>query len=297
MAYPGMFTEETRPGAIGGQSPLAMDAGTPSVLDRVFPRKWLNRPRFDAPGARKAIAEDSLPPETFPELVGEDRGGKPERLSIPLAPPTSTGTKYPDLGQIAEMAKPENDAIRRAAHASINAAMPKAIPPQAKEIPGTLHYSVGGGPMRSRAPGQGGPAGEDFSASQGAGFGQTWKPGAGGYMQSDIESLPWEQKPESYRESHLSPAEEAMSPMGAARAKSSLEHDAEVGRRRDYEASVNHLRDLAAQATQQAQSLPEAERAKAVAGINADLEDRLKTVTQSFGIGARMTSNALYSGI
>jgi hypothetical protein len=299
MAYPGMFTEETRPGHFTGQSPLEMDAGTPTLMDRMFPRKWINRSIFDAPGARKAIVEDALPPETFPGLDGG--GGKPEHLSVPPSPPGSTGTKYPDLrSQIAEMAQPEHDAERRAAAARINAAMPRPVPaPSGPETPGpagTLHYSVGGGPMRSRAPGQGGPAGEDFSATQGHGFGETWKPGGGGYMQADINSLPYEQKPESYRATHMSPADLAMSPAGAEAAKSNLQEDVEKRRRGDYEASVNHLRGLATQAIQQAQSLPEAERAKAIEGINTDLEDRLKTVTQSFGIGARMTSNALYSG-
>jgi hypothetical protein len=231
----------------------------------------------------------------------EDRGGKPEHPANPPAPAASTGTRYPALQDmtIAEMSRPENDAKRMAAVASTNAAMPKAVPPLGKEVPGTLHYSVGGGPMRSRAPGQGGPAGEDFSASQGAGFGQAWTPargGHGGYMQSDIESLPWEQRPESYKSSHLSPAQEAMSPLGAVREKSRLERETEAGRRKDYEASVTHLRDLATQATRQAQSLPAAERDKAIQGINSDLQDRIKTVTESFGIGARLTSNALYGG-
>src|SRR5258706_14202743 len=298
--YPGVTTEETRPGAIGGQSPLAMDTGTPSLAARVFPRKWLNRPRFDAPGARKAIAEDALPPETFPELGGdEDRGGKPEHLSVPPTPPESTGTKYPDLrSQIADMALPEHDAERRAAAARINAAMPKAVPPLAKEVPGMIHYSVGGGPMRSRALGQGGPSGEDFSATQGRGFGRSWDVGKdltgksrGGYMQTDINSLPWEQLPESYKESHMSPAQEAMSPLGAVREKSRLERETEVGRRKDYQASVDLQRSQAQEALANAKTPEEKAR------IQARLEDQIKTITESFGIGARLTSNALYGGV
>ena len=296
---------------------LAMDAGAPPMTRR-FSRPWMNRPGFDAPGQRSPLQEDTLAAE-------HGAGGKPENPAPVPPPPTSTGTKYHtdwlgvsgmgseigkglsglaswvgNLGEgesgVPQGQQQQSDAERRAAAARINAAMPKAAPPQAKEVPGTLHYSVGGSPMRSRAPGHGGPAGEDFSASQGHGFGQAWKPGAGGYMQTDINSLPWEQKPESYKESHLSPAQEAMSPAGVEAARSHLQEDVEKRRRGDYEASVNHARDVANQFIQEAQAEPEPARSAKIAKINGDLQDRIKTITESFGIGARLTSNALYGG-
>jgi hypothetical protein len=193
------------------------------------------------------------------------------------------------------MARPENDAKRMAAHAGINAAHPTALAKSGIGVPGVLNYSIGGGPMRSRAPGQGGPAGEDFSASQGRGFGETWKPGGGGYMQSDINSLPYEQRPESYKSANMSPAEYKMSPAGLEGEKSRLQEDVEKRRRGDYEASVNHAKEVAQKFIQEAQGKPEPARTTEITKVTTELEDRIKTITAAFGIGARMPSNALYN--
>jgi hypothetical protein len=296
---------------------LAMDTGAP-LMTRRFQRPWLNRPRFDAPGQRSPLQEDAL-------AAVHGAGGKPENPAPVLPPPSSTGTKYQtdwlgvsgmgseigkglsglaswvgNLGEGGEAPQGQqnkSDAERRADHARINAAMPKSVPPLAKEVPGTLHYSVGGGPLRSRAPGQSGPAGEDFSASQGAGFGQAWTPargGHGGYMQSDINSLPWEQKPESYKSSHLSPAQEMMSPIGVERERSRLQYDVEQKRRGENLSAVNEARGMAAKDMQNAQALPEPHRTAEITKITNNLTDAIKTINESFGIGARLTSNALY---
>lgn len=276
-------------------------------------------PRYDRRGTIERDIGASTP-------VG--RGGKPENVSTPPAPPASTGTRYPvfvhpfftgqvdaplspersqEEGRALRQSQLEEDALRSVQAAGIELTSPeegqrlreesmaRSRPePSGIGVPGTLNYSIGGGPMRSRAAGQGGPAGEDFSATQGSGFGQTWKPGGGGFIQSDIDSLPWDQKPESYRASHQSPAEEMVSPVGVERERSRLQEDVEKRRRKDYEASVNHAQDVAQQFIQEAQAKPEPERTAAVAKVTADLEDRIKTITQSFGIGARLTSNELY---
>ena len=281
------------------------------------------------------------------EVADDDgsRGGKPEHPINPPAPTASTGTKYPDfttvsgilgsvpglLGDVAtgigratgqvggespatRAASTEADTKTRADLARINAAMPKAEPKAMSGIgiPGFLNYSIGGGPMHSRAPGQGRQPGEDFSAGlgvnalgqhtgRGHGFGTSWEPskgGGGGYMQSDINSLPWEQKPESYRESHMSPLEEQESPIGAIREKSRLERDAEAGRRSGYQAEVMQHQATAAQAIKspRVQSLPLDEKAKEILRIQNELERDIETIKGSYDVGARFRSNPYIGG-
>lgn len=143
--------------------------------------------------------------------------------------------------------------------------------------------------------------------------------GGGGFYQANIEDIPWGQRPQSWKDEQLEQIKMAAAEAGLiklqnesvdpyqvaarsriAQATEEARRDTEVQRRQGYMDEADREMALHANATAKLEAMkkagmPEAEYLQKKGEIDSRHTDRMQSLSTSYGLGARLSSSALYN--